>query len=171
MAEPLEEGDLNLNEVWRTCRKIQSAVFQSHINIWKEYQNYDPNRNGLISEAIFIGILGKYKNLIGLSEFEIRELTDYFRLRDGRIAYDQFCKVICEEGPDMKDHPEFVNGMEWDDPMHVNVIHDNEKRKLILILLKIASIVRARDMKLLPYFQDYELVSMWYFMTLIIYRM
>uniref|UniRef100_T1GMX9 EF-hand domain-containing protein n=1 Tax=Megaselia scalaris TaxID=36166 RepID=T1GMX9_MEGSC len=64
MAEPLEEGDLNLNEIWRTCRKIQTAVFQSNINIWKEYQNFDPNKNGLISESIFIGILGKYKNLI-----------------------------------------------------------------------------------------------------------
>lgn len=158
MAEPLEEGDLNLNEIWRTCRKIQTAVFQSNINIWKEYQNFDPNKNGLISESIFIGILGKYKNLIGLSEFEIRELTDYFRQRDGRITYEQFCRVICEEGPDMKDEPCFVNGMEWDDPMHVNVIHDNDKWTLLLILLKIASIVKRRDMKLLPYFQDYELV-------------
>lgn len=38
------------------------------------------------------------RGLIGLSEEEILELTDYFRVQDGRIAYDQFCKIIHENG-------------------------------------------------------------------------
>lgn len=38
------------------------------------------------------------RGLIGLSEQEITELSDYFRVQDGRIAYVQFCNVIHNNG-------------------------------------------------------------------------
>lgn len=42
--------------------------------------------------------MGKYRGVIGLSDYELREVSDYFRVRDGRIDYRQFCKVVCGEG-------------------------------------------------------------------------
>lgn len=49
------------------------------------------------TESIFTAVLGKYRKVSGMSEFELRDVTDYFQIRDGRVAYRQFCKVVCEE--------------------------------------------------------------------------
>ncbi|XP_055847317.1 uncharacterized protein LOC129913017 [Episyrphus balteatus] len=147
---------VNLNEIWRTCRKIQAAVFKHGFNISIELDDHDPNGTGLIPECKFSSVLGRYKKIIGLSDFEIRELTDYFRIRDGRIAYKQFSGVLCEEGQDHSRNKDTVHGLEWNDPMHVNPVTDDEKRQLCILLMKIA---KTSIIPLLPYFQDYELVT------------
>lgn len=54
------------------------------------------------TESIFTAVLGKYRKVSGMSEFELRDVTDYFQIRDGRIAYRQFCKVVCEESESLK---------------------------------------------------------------------
>lgn len=88
-----------LNDVWRTCNKIRSTVFRLGINLWDFFKKLDPSQNRLISEVKFIGVIGQQlRNIIGLSEQEISELTDYFRVQDGRIAYAQFCGVIHDNG-------------------------------------------------------------------------
>jgi len=52
---------------------------------------------------------------------------------------------------------ELASGLEWNDPWHLNVIpQPEERRKICLILLKIA---KENHLPLMPYFQDYELVS------------
>lgn len=54
---------------------------------------------GIQTEAKFINVFGEQlRGIIGLSEEEIAELTDYFRVQDGRIAYAQLCSVIHENG-------------------------------------------------------------------------
>lgn len=51
------------------------------------------------AESKFISVLaGPLKGVIGLSDKEICDLTDYFRIQDGRILYSQFCEVICDSG-------------------------------------------------------------------------
>ncbi|XP_053950667.1 uncharacterized protein LOC128858424 [Anastrepha ludens] len=152
-----DEGqDLNLNEIWRACRKIQDSIFRYGFNICADFLEHDPNCTGLISDSLFTGILGKYKNVAGLSDFELREVTDYFRLRDGRVAYRQFCKVVCEEPTSIK-KKDLATGLEWNDPMHFNVIpRPEDRRRLCLILIKIA---QFSNLPLFPYFQDYEIVS------------
>jgi len=50
-------------------------------------------------ESKFVSVLaGPLKSVIGLSDTEICELTDYFRIEDGRIFYTQFCEVIHDSG-------------------------------------------------------------------------
>jgi len=49
------------------------------------------------TEPIFTAVLGKYRKVAGMSESELRDVTDYFQIRDGRVAYRQFCKVVCSE--------------------------------------------------------------------------
>lgn len=94
---------------------------------------------------------------ICLCQEEVVELLRYFQLADGRIAYQQFCNVICStENPREK---EFVTGLEWEDPMHINVVTPPEHRQITMILTKIANTVRIREIVLKPYFQDYENVS------------
>lgn len=48
--------------------------------------------------------MGKYRGVIGLSDYELREVSDYFRVRDGRVDYRQFCKVVCGEGKERSLH-------------------------------------------------------------------
>lgn len=94
---------------------------------------------------------------ICLCQEEVLELLKYFQLADGRIAYQQFCNVICStENPREK---EFVTGLEWEDPMHINVLTPPEHRQITMILTKIANSVRIREIVMKPYFQDYENVS------------
>ncbi|XP_058985391.1 uncharacterized protein LOC101892754 isoform X1 [Musca domestica] len=149
--------DIKLNEIWKACRKIQDTIFRYGYDISKDFCEHDPQGKGLISESLFSSILGKYKNVIGLSDFELREVTDYFRLRDGRVIYSEFCKVVCNEERLKKDAGDIASGLEWIDPMHVNVIpRPEDRRQLCLILIKIAQFAH---LPLMPYFQDYELIS------------
>lgn len=53
----------------------------------------------LIAESQFISVLsGQLRSTIGLSEQEITELADYFRVQDGRIFYTQLCEVMHDSG-------------------------------------------------------------------------
>ncbi|XP_004533214.1 uncharacterized protein LOC101452318 [Ceratitis capitata] len=151
-----ERLNLNLNEIWRACRKIQATIFRYGFDICADFEEHDPNCTGLISDSLFTSILGKYKHVVGLSEFELLEVTDYFRLRDGRVAYKQFCKVVCQE-PASVNKKDLATGLEWNDPMQINVIpRPEDRRRLCLILIKIA---QYSNLPLFPYFQDYEIVS------------
>lgn len=52
-----------------------------------------------VTESKFITILTtNLKDSIGLSDQEINELTDYFKVQNGQIAYAQFCSVIHDNG-------------------------------------------------------------------------
>ncbi|KAL7730468.1 hypothetical protein ACLKA6_000475 [Drosophila palustris] len=157
----IKEGDereeMELNQIWRACRKIQGAIFRHNFDICADIKVHDPDCTGFVSEAIFTSVLGKYRKVAGLSEFELRDVTDYFQIRDGRIAYRQFCKVVCGENLQKSSDKELASGLEWNDPWHLNVIpQPEERRKICLILLKIA---RENHLPLMPYFQDYELVA------------
>ncbi|KAH8388320.1 hypothetical protein KR093_003853 [Drosophila rubida] len=157
----IKEGDereeMELNQIWRACRKIQGAIFRHNFDICADIQMHDPDCTGFVSESIFTSVLGKYRKVSGLSEFELRDVTDYFQIRDGRIAYRQFCKVVCGENLQKSADKELASGLEWNDPWHLNVLpQPEERRKLCLILLKIA---QETHLPLMPYFQDYELVA------------
>lgn len=43
-------------------------------------------------------LANKLRGTIGLCHEEITELTDYFRIQDGRISYGQLCQVLHGEG-------------------------------------------------------------------------
>ncbi|KAK2582407.1 hypothetical protein KPH14_004725 [Odynerus spinipes] len=157
---PGEQKGLKLQDVWRTCNKIRAAIFRVGLNLWDHYKPLDPDNNCLISEAKFVSVLsGPLKNVIGLSDKEICELADYFRVQDGRILYTQFCEVIHESVPDFSKNKPLVTGLEWEDPLHINVVTATELRKLCLIITQIAVLINKRKLVLRPYFQDYELIA------------
>ncbi|EDW67374.1 uncharacterized protein [Drosophila virilis] len=157
----IKEGDereeMELNQIWRACRKIQGAIFRYNFDICADLKQHDPDCTGYVSESIFTSVLGKYRKMVGLSEFELRDVSDYFQIRDGRVAYRQFCKVVCNENLHKSADKELASGLEWNDPYHLNLIPQPEdRRKLCLILFKIA---KETHLPLMPYFQDYELIS------------
>ncbi|CAL7935870.1 unnamed protein product [Xylocopa violacea] len=157
---PEEQKILRLQDVWRTCNKIRAAIFRVGFNLWDFYKPLDPNNNCLISESKFISVLaGPLKDQIGLSDKEICDLADYFRVQDGRIFYTQFCKIIHDNAPEFDKNKPLVTGLEWEDPDHVNRISPSEHRRLCLILTQIAVLVNKRRLILRPYFQDYELIA------------
>lgn len=60
--------------------------------------------------------------------------------------------------PDFSKNKPLVTGLEWEDPLHVNVLSATELRRLCLIITQIAVLINKRKLVLRPYFQDYELV-------------
>ncbi|XP_046829104.1 uncharacterized protein LOC124428730 [Vespa crabro] len=157
---PEEQKALKLQDVWRTCNKIRAAIFRLGLSLWDYYKPLDPDNNSLISETKFVSILnGPLKETIGLSNKEICDLADYFRVQDGRILYRQFCEVIHDSVPDFSKNKPLVTGLEWEDPLHVNVLSATELRKLCLIITQIAVLINKRKLVLRPYFQDYELIA------------
>ncbi|XP_045460656.1 uncharacterized protein LOC123671052 [Harmonia axyridis] len=149
-----------LSDVWRTCNKIRAAIFRIGLNLWDYFLPLDPNKNRLISESQFISVLyGQLRGKIGLSEQEISDLADYFRVQDGRVFYAQLCEVIHNSVPDFMKNQPLVSGIEWEDPMQVNRLSMSEERKLNLLLTKIATVVNMRRLVMRPYFQDYELIA------------
>ncbi|KAG5882903.1 hypothetical protein JTB14_020171 [Gonioctena quinquepunctata] len=152
--------ELKLGDVWRTCNKIRAAIFRNGINLFEYFSSLDPHKNCLISESQFISVInGQLRATIGLSEQEVAELADYFRVPDGRIYYTQLCEVIHDSVPQFSDNAPLVSGLEWEDPLHTNRLSISEERRLSVLLTKIASLVNMRKLILRPYFQDYELVS------------
>lgn len=71
-----------------------------------------------------------------------------------------FCTFVFVLVPDMSKNEPLVTGLEWEDPMHVNVLSQREERRLKLLIAKIAALVNMRRLVLRPYFQDYELVRL-----------
>ncbi|XP_044018401.1 uncharacterized protein LOC122859098 isoform X1 [Aphidius gifuensis] len=151
--------NIKLGDIWHSCNKIRAAIFRFPLNIWDVFKPVDPNASGLVSESTFVGILsGQLKSLIGLSDSEILNLSDYFRVQDGRILYSQLCEVIHGNEPKLAEKP-LITGLEWQDPDHVNRLSKTELRKLKLIITQIAINVNKRKIALRPYFQDYELIT------------
>ncbi|XP_017773462.1 PREDICTED: uncharacterized protein LOC108560438 [Nicrophorus vespilloides] len=151
---------MKLLDVWRICNKIRSAIFRVGFNLWDYYLPLDPHKNCLISESAFVSVLsGSLRSTIGLSDYEIGELTDYFRVQDGRIFYTQFCEVIHDSIPEFSKNANLVTGLEWEDPLHVNRLSTSEERRLSLLITKISVQVNLRKLVLRPFFQDYELVA------------
>ncbi|KAL1506511.1 hypothetical protein ABEB36_005862 [Hypothenemus hampei] len=151
---------LKLGDVWRTCNKIRAAIFRIGINLSEYFKPLDPHKNCLISESKFISVIhGQLGGTIGLSQQEVAELADYFRVPDGRIYYKQLCDVINDSVPQFGENSPIITGLEWEDPMHTNRLSISEERRLNVLLTKIASLVNMKKMILRPYFQDYELVS------------
>ncbi|XP_034232706.1 uncharacterized protein LOC117640356 [Thrips palmi] len=149
-----------LTDVWRALNKIRAAVFRVNLDLWKYFKPLDPEGNNLTSESNFVGVLsGVLRGEIGLSDQEIAEITDYFRVQDGRIFYGQFCSVIHDNVPDFEKNLPLVSGHEWEDPFHVNALSVTEERRLKILLTKIATAVNMRKLVLRPYFQDYELLT------------
>ncbi|XP_063217255.1 uncharacterized protein LOC134528020 [Bacillus rossius redtenbacheri] len=146
--------------LWRTCNKIRAAIFHENICLWDYYKPIDIQKNGLISESKFVSVLnGPLKQCIGLSDHEIAELADFFRVPDGRIYYKQFCEVLQCSVPEFQQNPPLVSGLEWEDPFHTNRLSMSEERRLQLMLCKIATLVNVRRLVIRPYFQDYELIA------------
>ncbi|XP_060524821.1 uncharacterized protein LOC132701132 isoform X3 [Cylas formicarius] len=149
-----------LGDVWRTCNKIRAAIFRMGINLLEYFKPLDPHNNCLISESQFISVIRRQLGAtIGLSEQEVAELADYFRVPDGRIYYSQLCDVINDSVPEFSKNNSLVTGLEWEDPLHTKRLSISEERRLSLLITKIASLVNMRKLILKPYFQDYELVS------------
>lgn len=152
--------EIKLGDVWRTCNKIRAAIFRMGINLFEYFMPLDPHKSWLISESQFISVLnGQLRATIGLTEQEVAELADYFRVPDGRIYYTQLCQVIHDSIPNFRQNESLVTGLEWEDPMHLNRLSVSEERRLYVLITKIASLVNFRKLILLPYFQDYELVA------------
>ncbi|XP_018048189.1 PREDICTED: uncharacterized protein LOC108687099 [Atta colombica] len=157
---PQEQQVLNLYDVWHTCNKIRAAVFRVGLDLWEYYKPLDPDRRFLISESKFLSVLaGPLKGVIGLSDKEICDLTDYFRIQDGRILYSQFCEIIHDSVPNFGKNKTLMTGLEWQNPLHVNTLSGMETRKLNLIITQIAVLVSKKKIALRPYFQDYEKIA------------
>lgn len=148
-------------DIWRTCNKMRAATFRMGINLFEYFTPLDPNKTCLISESQFISVLNsQFRDTIGLTEQEIAELADYFRVPDGRIYYTQLCQVIHDAIPDTGQNiPRTISSNNVTDKPCGNILSVKEERRVNVLITKISSIVNTKRLLLFPYFQDYELVS------------
>ncbi|XP_075225203.1 uncharacterized protein LOC142326511 [Lycorma delicatula] len=143
-------------------KKIRNVV---DVGCKKNFEGFidrrSEKRRGTYKRIKFISVfLGPLKKEIGLSDQEIYDLADYFKIQDGRVYYSQLCEVVHGEGnDDLSRNPPLTSGLEWDFPYHVNVLSVSEERRLRVLLTKLATTVSARRLLLRPYFQDYELIA------------
>ncbi|KAK0079021.1 hypothetical protein PV325_001848 [Microctonus aethiopoides] len=151
--------NLEIKNVWRACNKISAALLRVNLNLRDYFQPLDITNSGLVSEVKFISIFrGPLRYVVSLSETEILELADYFRLHDGRIHYSQLCQIIHDNVPKFQSK-NFITELKWEDPLVVNPLSPAELKKFNLIIIQIAMRVNRRKMILRPYFQDYELIA------------
>lgn len=95
MSVKLSDETENLHGIWRSCNKIRAAVFRVGLNLWDYFKKYDPNNNNVIAQSKFINVLAnEVRGQISISNEEIKEITDYFQVQDGRVLYGQFCDAI-----------------------------------------------------------------------------
>lgn len=149
---------LKLNSAWRICNKIRTILAQYKIDIKEKFQS--SFTNDLITPTGFLTVINSLHNELELTTQEECDLIDFFGNEKQQVNYKNFLKVLQPELDDDNGCKEFVTGLEWEDPLHVNFLSMSEHRKVNLILTKIAHNCRFRDIVLEPYFQDYEMQSL-----------
>ncbi|XP_024214677.2 uncharacterized protein [Halyomorpha halys] len=109
-----------------------------------------------MSESKFLSILlGPMKSIIGLDPFEIGEITNYYKISDGRIAYTRLCQEVHEKlSPPGQSDDDRTREM-----LQSNKLGPREDETATEILAKISVSVTPRKLILKPFFQDFELVK------------
>ncbi|KAK9508164.1 hypothetical protein O3M35_007886 [Rhynocoris fuscipes] len=156
LIEEMKACDKEPVNIYRTLKKIQAGMFRTGFNLWEIFRNLDPERKCYVTSHKFLTVLnGPLKNLIGLSDEEIIQVSDLFKTSDGQIAYEQFCHLIHDYRP-----PPSKLDLVQDDPNSVNKsLTRNEERVLYNTLMYIATTVTKRKLVLKPFFQDYEMIK------------
>lgn len=73
-----------LDDSWRALNKLRARVGRSDVNLFAAFNTHDKDKTGLCSEAIFAHALSSELET-ELTDREIGELADLFRIQDGRI--------------------------------------------------------------------------------------
>ncbi|XP_058117298.1 uncharacterized protein LOC131284604 [Anopheles ziemanni] len=135
--------------VWKICEKVRSVVPK---DLRLQFQREDVCHSGTIPLYKFANILQCFA-AEPLSKEEICKLAHYFCATNGRTSYDQFCDVLF---PDAKETESCTSAPGNTSSDLLSVF---EHRKLSLLLMSIARALRYRDHVLLPYFEDYAIVT------------
>ncbi|CAH1408075.1 unnamed protein product [Nezara viridula] len=146
----------NVQSVERTLAKIKAASLRVGFNLWHIFKPLDPHDTNYMSESKFLSILlGPMKSIIGLDPFEIGEMTNYYKIADGRIAYTRLCQEVHEKlsPPGESDEDRKI------EMMQSNKLGDKEDQEVKEILARISVSVTPRKLVVKPFFQDFELVK------------
>lgn len=146
-----------INDIWRTCNKIRTLLAKNVIDINEKFKSIAVS--DLISSSKFLIVINSLSNELELTEDEAVNLVEFFANDNHQINYKKFLEVLqprldCDHG-----NKQFVTGLEWEDPMHINVLSKFEHRQVNMILTKIAHVCRLKDIIFEPYFLDYEMMS------------
>lgn len=147
---------LKLNKIWRICNKIRTLLASHKIDIYQKFSSCESEK---ISSSKFIAILSTLNSNFELTNDEEKDLVEFFVLDCGNINFKNFIQVLQLDADKDNGDKEFVSGLEWEDPMHINHLTPFEHRHANMILTKIAHSCRLRDIEFEPYFQDYEAMS------------
>jgi len=147
----------NINNVWRTCNKIRTLLAKNVIDIKEKFQSIA--EKDLISSSRFLTVINSLNDNLELTEEEGIDLVEFFANNKDQINYKKFLEVLQPCLDSDHGNKQFVTGLEWEDPMHINVLSQFEHRQVNMILTKIAHTCRLRDIIFEPYFLDYEMMS------------
>ncbi|XP_026479927.1 uncharacterized protein LOC113386357 [Ctenocephalides felis] len=147
-----------LDDSWRALNKLRARVGRSDVNLFAAFNTHDKDKTGLCSEAIFAHALSSELET-ELTDREIGELADLFRIQDGRIDYGQMCGLVHSHTPEIvgKPTPVLKPVADWTTETEPNRLSQAEEKHVLLLLNKFAAELRSRETIQRPYFQDYEL--------------
>ncbi|BES94326.1 EF hand family protein [Nesidiocoris tenuis] len=121
-------------KVTDTLQKIRQAAYRMGFNFWDIFSGMEPPGKRYIAVHKFLTVLGgPLKEIIGLGEIELRNLAANFKVTDGRIDFDRFCRMV---------HPEIPardkDGYSCENMQKSNKLGVTEENRLLIMLTKIA---------------------------------
>lgn len=146
-----------LNIVWRICNKIRTLLARYAIDIKSKLESQADN--DFLSTTSFLNVINNLNPKLQLSEQEQCELSNFFKTETGEVNCKKFIEILQLNLDDDNGNKQYVTGLEWEDPLQINLLTPFEHRHVNMILTKIAHTCRFRDINLEPYFQDYEEMS------------
>lgn len=153
----MSPNPLKLNDVWRVCNKLRTLAAKFKIDVHQKFELCcDTN---LIPSSKFLAVISTLNPSFELTKDEEFDLVEFFQDERKNINFVNFLDVLQLDADKDNNNKEYVTGLEWEDPMHINLLTPFEHRHANMILTKIAHSCRLRDIELEPYFQDYEAMS------------
>ncbi|XP_077982704.1 uncharacterized protein LOC144438104 [Glandiceps talaboti] len=141
--------------------KIRTAVYKNGIRTTEFFRDHDRLRSYIITENQFIcGLSLAVGKEAQLSRSDIQKVVDYYKIKDGRVRYKEFCDLMesAFNDPDLEKKPT----MEVKRPplgalsRYLNPLSDVEEARVAEVLMDLSVTVQERRIMMYAYFKDYD---------------
>lgn len=141
--------------------KIRVAVHKNGIRTTEFFKDHDKLRSGVITRNQFVcGLSLCCGTQANLSRDEIDMVVEYYKTKDGRVHYKEFCHVMenAFNVPDLEKRP---TADVFRPPVGAlakmpNNLSDEDEKKVDEILARLRETVMKKRLMLYPYFKDFD---------------
>ncbi|KAK2184430.1 hypothetical protein NP493_266g02009 [Ridgeia piscesae] len=150
--------DLTLQQIFD---KIRVAIYKNRVRSIEYFKDYDRLRSGIITEHQFnsaiVLAIGKEAQL---SPPEVQKIIEYYRTPDGRVQYKEFCDMLehAFNVPELEKKPtiDVVRPPAGALGRNLPIMTDEDERRVVEVVNRLAEEVRKRRILVYPYFKDFD---------------